>query len=577
MESSNVLSTKINTEKKSTTPKSIETSPNANIINSMNPDSLAKGSPVPEKLSVSNYKNNLSVSPISPINKRLSPSKTMKKNERSNRMKIASFMKSDKTRKKLRSIYIKEKKCVDPNICIAYDAINRMKINDYFNHFVDLDYIDGNIKQIGEVSANGFVKEIKFTYDNYSAYAVLKSSVDYESDNLVYEYLAGQYINHLSNYYSCFIETYGLFYYKDDRSWEFFRDTPFVLKNEFIEGLELETTDIINYSKACQQSKRAAILLQYIHGATVLKSFVNGLRQYISYQMIYNLPYLLYQIYFALSKLKDNFTHYDLHTSNVMVYEPKRGHYIEYVYHLEDNTELRFKCPYLVKIIDYGRCFFKWGKNDIQQYHHLNSLYSFRKPSKPTEDLFTSSQDIYKRVCKEKGCEYDVVRDDGKTIPTFCGDSYGFYWLDNPERKTTHKYYISSSRSNMSHDLRLLYLVKDNLISKRAHEYNVKKRQKEEIEASEAVLSFLKKIVYGIGLAPDQRSMAGTKENKQSGLPNNRIHNVSDAEEGLRELIRDPKLLFLNNGKYNDSNKLLGTLHIYSDGTPMKFEDFQKN
>jgi hypothetical protein len=275
MESSNVLSNK--TKNKSFTPKMSQIS-NINILN--NSQSLADGSPLSEEVSLFKKNAMKSIQQISPINKQSSNNKTVKRdgkkiNELSSieeraKMNIAKFMKLERTRKKLRSNYIKQKKCVDPNICIGYDVINRMKINDYFNHFVDLDYIDGNIKQIGEVSANGFVKEIKFTHDNYSAYTVLKSCIRSNSDNLVYEYIAGQYINHLCNYYSCFIETYGLFYYKDDSSWEFFKDTPVIEKDEFKNRLELETTSKIDYSKACKQSKRAALLVQYIQGAGVV-------------------------------------------------------------------------------------------------------------------------------------------------------------------------------------------------------------------------------------------------------------------------------------------------------------------
>jgi uncharacterized protein YabN with tetrapyrrole methylase and pyrophosphatase domain len=36
------------------------------------------------------------------------------------------------------------------------------------------------------------------------------------------------------------------------------------------------------------------------------------------YTINWELPSILYQVYFALSVLKDEFTHYDLHTNNVM-------------------------------------------------------------------------------------------------------------------------------------------------------------------------------------------------------------------------------------------------------------------
>ena len=202
--------------------------------------------------------------------------------------RIVRFLK--KYRKKSRSRFIK-RFCSDPGLCIAFDPVNRDKINKHFNHFNTLKYISGAIKQIGETSANGFVKEVKFTHDNYSAYAVLKSSVTYTSDNLVYEYLAGQFINHQCNYLPCFVETYGLFYYKDDSAWEMFKTQKLTVANDFVAGLELQSSGTVDYAKACKESRRAAVLLQYIHGAKVLHSFISNSNEFNAYQMIYQMIY----------------------------------------------------------------------------------------------------------------------------------------------------------------------------------------------------------------------------------------------------------------------------------------------
>ena len=471
---------------------------------------------------------------------------------------------------KSRSRYIKTI-CSDPSVCIAFDTLHRQKINEHFDFFSSLQYISGDIKQIGETSANGFVKEVKFTHDDYSAYSVLKSSASNTSDNMVYEYLAGQYLNYQCNYLPCFVETYGLFYYKDDTAWQLFKDNPNTPANQFIEGLELQTTEAVDYAKACQDSRRAAVLLQYIHGAKVLHSFISSSLDYIAYQMIYQMPYLLYQIYFALAQLKKNFTHYDLHTSNVMLYEPKKGKYIEYVYHTQSGKEVRFRCPFLVKIIDYGRCFFKWNPEEVEKNKAIDQLNLVRNPALVQKDrIYVSSPDIYKQLCAESQCEYVKTDDDGKTHSYTCGKRYGFSWLDNPEKKTKHKYFISSSRSNMSHDLRLLYIVGHALLRKKAHELNIQKRLPDEVEASAEMVELFKKVVYAVGLEPNQNH-SGTKENKASGLPTY-INNVVDAEKALRELILSKKFAKINRDKYHDKKNKLGTLHIYADGTQMKFD-----
>ena len=485
--------------------------------------------------------------------------------------KISNFMKANK--RKSRSRYIKQI-CSDPGLCIAFDTPNRQKINEHFNFFSSLRFLSDDIHQIGKKSANGFVKELKFTHDDYTAYAVLKSSKSsdtYTSDNLVYEYIAGQYINYQCHFLPCFVETYGLFYYKDDLSLKLFEENITTTPEQFTDGLELQTTSGIDYAKACKQSQYAAILLQYIHGAQVLHSFISNKVDYISYQMIYQMPYLLYQVYFALSRIKRNFTHYDLHTSNVMLYQPEKGKYIEYVYHLHGNKEVRFRCPYLVKIIDYGRSFFKWDPSDIDKNNEIQSLNIKRNPALlDKERIYLSSPEIYKHLCEESECNVIETDQKGDTHEYSCGKKSGFSWLDNPKKKTTRKYFISSSRSNVSHDLRLLYIVGQTLLYKKAPEFNTANRLPDEVFVSDEMAQLFKKVVYAVGLNPDDHH-SGTEENKTSGLPNH-IHNVSDAEKSLQELITSRKFMKLNKFKYPDESNRLGTLHIYTDGTQMKFE-----
>lgn len=459
---------------------------------------------------------------------------------------IKKFFKSKK--KKITARFLKHI-CSDSGMCLAFDAENRKKINKHFNSFLNLKYMTGSIQQIGETSANGFIKEIQYSHDNYTASTVLKSSVKSRSDNLVYEYLVGQFANYQSNFFPCFIETYGLYFYKDDRQWDYFRSTKTIQSERFQQALDNQPISGVDFAKACKKSKHAAILVQYIHGAQLLNSFISAdSLNYVSYQMMYQLPYLLYQVYLPLSQLDGQFTHYDLHANNVMVYEPVKGKYIEYVYHLRNGEVIRFKTPYLVKIIDYGRCFFKWktgSKSNI------------------------SSPDIYKLLCNERECDYTQTDKFGHKSTYKCGREYGFGLLDNPDEKTSQRCYISSSRNNVSHDLRLLNIVKKVLTAKKAHKYNIDHRHENEVMASHLVRSVLDKVVYGVGTDSDN-ARYGTVENIVSGLPD-KINNVSDAEIALRELIKNPNLKGLNEFKYSDESKKLGTLNIYINGTQMSF------
>ena len=83
--------------------------------------------------------------------------------------------------------------------------------------------------------------------------------------------------------------------------------------------------------KACKESKYAAILIQHIHDAKPLVDYT-GASRYNKF-MKSDMLYVLFIIYHALSSISKTFSHYDLHDSNVLIYEPEKGKYIQYHYH----------------------------------------------------------------------------------------------------------------------------------------------------------------------------------------------------------------------------------------------------
>jgi hypothetical protein len=135
------------------------------------------------------------------------------------------------------------------------------------------------------------------------------------------------------------------------------------------------------------------------------------------YFMNTQLLYILYQVYAPLSMLCDVFTHYDLHAGNVMLYS-LGNRYIKYHYHYPDYNVI-FNSQYIVKIIDYGNCFFK----DEGGYN---------------------PEDVYKDLCERKGHD---CRD--------CGIRRGFKTL-HPDKNR----YGSAQVRNMSYDLRLLESIR---------------------------------------------------------------------------------------------------------------------
>jgi hypothetical protein len=75
----------------------------------------------------------------------------------------------------------------------------------------------------------------------------------------------------------------------------------------------------------------------------------------------------LYQIYYPLVQLGDKYTHNDLHRNNVFLYKPYDGkRYIRMKYH-RNGQIFEFGSEFIVKIIDYGRNYFKNENIDTQK------------------------------------------------------------------------------------------------------------------------------------------------------------------------------------------------------------------
>jgi hypothetical protein len=101
-----------------------------------------------------------------------------------------------------------------------------------------------------------------------------------------------------------------------------------------------------------------AILIQHIENPITFSDFLDS---YISFdeEELFN---ILYQVYAVLDYYKKWFTHYDLHSSNVLLYKLPNSRFITMNYYNEHtNVTTTIHTRYLVKIIDYGRSYFKGG------------------------------------------------------------------------------------------------------------------------------------------------------------------------------------------------------------------------
>ena len=414
--------------------------------------------------------------------------------------------------------------CADSGTCMAF-GIENDKIKKLFNNYIDFKYVS-SLKRIGEVSANGFVTQLEYKRNNYKSHAILKSSVKYEADNLYYEYLVGKmFINTKTKIFPCFLETYGCYMYTSRRNWQSIKEIKRGTPTEKIDLTKLlylnNNINEHNLRNSCESSLYFTILIENIKNAQTLSS--NLLNTTFLTQ---DLASVLYQIYMPLSQLSTSFTHYDLHDENVLVYKPfgeNSNKYITFHYHLSNKKIITFKSKYLVKIIDYGRSFFKDGNQN--------------------------SKIIYEALCEEPKCNIEDVTGT-------CGDEVGYGYLNNP----TEEYNITPIKQNMSHDLRLLKMIlnklKDNRESLKVKMQNINSL---ELKTFTQIYSILSNVIY--------TGNFGTAERTDSGL-DSKIHNVSDAYTVIEGVVSSPDYKNMNNTNYNTLNG--GDLHIYTN-KPMKF------
>lgn len=429
--------------------------------------------------------------------------------------KIGHFFR--KTDPRVRSKFL-QSVCSDAGVCIAFGT-NASAIRKHFDDFNNFNLLSKPAERIGSVSSNGFVKELTYVNRGYVANAVLKSSADFNADNLLYEALVGFFLNKMSRMYPTFIETYGLYQYNIDglayNACKKDKLTDPMVLSVGLTRIAQSTKDITNQKVkgSCLSPISMAVLIQHLKSAKTMREMCET-QTFVTKDLLY----VLYQIYMTLSSMSDVFTHYDLHQDNVLVYEPVAGSHIEYHYHLEDGTETMFRSKYIAKIIDYGRCYY----NDIDSVSIASESKSFY------DNL----------VCKE--CK------------PRCGSGRGYEWLDYKPRRIKRDSYICSQKSNVSHDLRFLYSIGN------------------KVKGMDLGLrTLIGRVVYGQGVAKG-KGMYGTEPRPYSGLPL-KINNIHDAFAALKDLVGQSREEIGNMVNYKLSKKL-GELHIYGDKrTPMRY------
>lgn len=423
-----------------------------------------------------------------------------------------------KTKDKRRSVYLTEI-CSKSGFCIALGKEEK-RLNEFFDGFINFKYAISPVKKIGALSVNGFVKEIIYEREKYKSYAILKSQMSIEADSLVYEYLVGMYINSIIQCFPNFVKTYGLLKYNNNKDFRNAYKSPLEI-NEFKQYLKpinnIDTRNPDLKALTCNKdSYLNCLLIEHVDTPINVFDIIllgrNGMTSFNpAHKIKYELPYVLYQIYFALSCLREHFTHYDLHLDNVLLYKPYNNSYITYHYHSTEG-EFVFNSEYIAKIIDYGRCFYKYDETN-------------------------NSNLIYEQLCNEKACGPK------------CGKKYGHTFFD----KKANIYLMGKKENNMSYDLRYANSFKEH--TNRWHA-NTK------LNEGKALIDILDKIVFGVGIKKESNKRYGTKNFiGEAYNQNDPIQNVVHMKKALQFLITT--LIPTDNYYQTNGYTKLGDLHIY--------------
>lgn len=419
--------------------------------------------------------------------------------------------------------------CGNGGFCHSFNKTGSEDLKRIFNGYTDFDLINKHEK-LNE-GANGAVEKIVYKKNDLKSVAILKTSLKNNADNLVYEYIVGKcFINRIKNCFPCFCETYALYssfkgFGKDDRR----------MKNTIM------TDELLKVS--CSNPSQFAVLTEYVESEKTLYSLFRNKKDSDE-----KILYCMFQVYFALAALRKNFTHYDLHASNVIVYEPKPGHYIEYKYEFSDNTTVSFKSRYCVKIIDYGRCFF--DNTNLFGYKTNASISANRKDEPVDSNAFVSPPSpsfMSSRVLHEKLKTFrQECLLEGKKEGYYGEDinGYTFYFKEKrTESDWRNTLRINFDNKNESYDLKLF----ENIYGNKDVQY--------QLNGWEILKSGL---------------LRGSFER-------NDVSNVYDACQLLAERIKQPKETYENNAMYPSEFNKIGELIVYSDGREMEWNSLNNH
>jgi hypothetical protein len=402
-----------------------------------------------------------------------------------------------------------KKICPNADYCLEY-GIKTGEIKKIFGEYTNLSDVV-RISSIGQPSINGFIRQL--TYEKrlspieiYQSTGVLKSSQDIEgADNLFYEYQVGVYLNYLSTLFPIFIKTRSLLFYTSKSAYNDVLLEKWASQSHAGHWLNQRLTSPDQQTfmdqkqfmtDVCHQKARIALLLETVKQPVTIENMID---QHDQTFIKYDICSLLFLIYGVLHTVRDHYTHYDLHGSNVLLIpcnDPSG--YFTYNLHLYDTNgrhaqEILIHSRYLPKIIDYGR-----------NYYYFDAERNSPK--------FMDLLQHYRSIC-EHGSGFDMLLQQNSS-------------------------YITPGQRNMSHDLRLVKIISDSL--KSVH----------------PVLSDIDtRIVY--------QQEYGTPENLTTMDQNGHINNVTDMYNYLGRLYLDPNSKHIAFPEFPSNYTSFGTFDIH--------------
>jgi hypothetical protein len=492
------------------------------------------------------------------------------------------------------------------------------KVMNLFDHFVNFKYCDST-RQLNS-GKNARVNEIYYKRHCIRAAAILKIAKTTETDNLFMEYVICMSINHLADYFPCFIRTYGLFLTEEGSAISN-RDVWYITtsKEQLSEIQKLiplanshptpetsipipplthnripfdpprnqshsnHTSTLKTLTEICiSRPELLSILQQSVTNSnpfddylkTVLKRGNSPTNTCNFFRKI--LLDILLQLYAPLYYLRNDFTHNDLHPNNILIQTLEKP--VLLVYHLPIHDQqkptsnytptnastpkyktIKLETRYIAKMIDYAR--------------------SYISPESSMETGTASPIEVWEWVCDQYG--YDKVIDvqEAEEIRGF--DYCNLILSEN-------NYFTSSLVRNMSQDLRLLANIKctclhaikrmgvtDVYVQEFANSFELKYKEygtPEDVSGSDSwptaqnrdVTTAYKPFISAPPKVPD--FPAALKVTAETNMTTNEkpvLKNVSDAFHWIRGKIEQRVIMH---------NPNIDELHIYPDKSkPMEW------